>query len=171
MDQSLVTHRAQGIGNNLVGAYLSNELRILQEYEFDCITNITSFFLGIDVRIATETRMLFPSIQIFRRNSVHFNQFDLIDGSERVIYYSTSNISTSGVFEYALNPPMNITHRDLLAVSQPPEESSVVRVYYINGASSNSESISFGSRSVTLNPTITNQSILIYPVTGKTCFL
>ncbi|XP_019850419.1 PREDICTED: uncharacterized protein LOC109581085 isoform X2 [Amphimedon queenslandica] len=172
MDQSLVTQRAQEIGNNLVGGYLSNELRMLQEYEFDCITNITSLFLGIDVRIATDTRTLFPSIQIFRRNSVNFNQLDLIDGSERVIYYSTSNVSTTGLFEYALNPPMSITHRDLLAVSQPLEERSVVRLYYVNGVSSNSESLSFGSKSVTLNPTTTNQSILIYPVlTDRNCLI
>lgn len=66
---------------------------------------------------------------------------------------------------------MSITHRDLLAVSQPPEERSIVRFYYVNGVSSNSESLSFGSRSVTLNSATTNQSILIYPVlTGKTHF-
>ena len=90
-------------------------------------------------------------------------------GSERTIYYSTSNVSTSGVYEYPLNPPIPVMSGDLLAISQPEEGDSVVRVYYISGISFHSSQQSFGSSNINLSisPT-TNQLILVYPVTGKT---
>ena len=139
MDLSLVKYRAQQRNNQRLTTALDNELRVLQEYQFNCSsTNITSLILGIDVRRATGSRTLFPSVQVFRSNG------DPVTGSERTIYYSTSNVSTSGVYEYPLNPPISVTDEDLLAVSQPSQQNSVVRVYY------------------------SNELILVYPVTGKT---
>ena len=142
-----------------------NTLRVLQEYQFNCSsTNITSLILGINIREATNSRTLFPSVQVFRPNG------SLVTGSERTIYYSTSNVSTSGVFEYPLNPPIPVMSGDLLAVSQPPQGDSVVRIYYISGISFNSsQDILTGSSIVNLNgsPT-TDELILVYPVTGKT---
>ena len=143
----------------------SNTLRVLQEYQFNCsFTNITSLILGINIREATNSRKLFPSVQVFRPNG------SLVTGSERTIYYSTSNVSTSGVFEYPLNPPIPVMSGDLLAVSQPLLEASIVRVYYISGLSFNSsQDQPIGSSTVNLgNSPITNQLILVYPVTGKT---
>uniref|UniRef100_A0A1X7SX18 Uncharacterized protein n=1 Tax=Amphimedon queenslandica TaxID=400682 RepID=A0A1X7SX18_AMPQE len=120
MDLSLVTYRAEHINTNAVGNDLDNELRVLQEYQFNCSsTTITSLILGIDVRVATDTRNLYPSVQVFRPNG------SLVTGSERTIYYSTTNVSTSGVFEYPLNPPIPVMSGDLLAVSQPPQGDSV----------------------------------------------
>ena len=142
-----------------------NTLRVLQEYQFNCSsTNITSLILGINIREATNSRNLFPSVQVFRPNG------SLVTGSKRTIYYSTSNVSTSGVFEYPLNPPIPVMSGDLLAVSQPSQGDSVIRVYYISGISfSSSQDILIGSLSVNLNgsPT-TDELILVYPVTGKT---
>ena len=164
MDLSLVTYRAEHIANTAVGNDLDNELRVLQEYQFNCSsTNITSLVLGIDVREATNSRNLFPSVQVFRPNG------SLVTGSERTIYYSTSNVSTSGVFEYPLNPPIPVMSGDLLAVSQPPQGDSVVRVYHINSITANSQVFNYGNTYVDLvvNPT-TDELILVYPVTGKT---
>ena len=150
---------------NLPESYVGdNTLRVLQEYQFNCSsTNITSFILGINIREATNSRNLFPSVQVFRPNG------SLVTGSERTIYYSTSNVSTSGVFEYPLNPPIPVMIGDLLVVSQPLLEASVVRIYYINGLSFNSsQNKSIGSSIVNLNDSVDNQLILLYPVTGKT---
>ena len=170
MELSLVTYRAQQIGSDSVGNSINDALRVLQEYQFNCSsTNITSLILGIDVRETTNSRTLFPSVQVFRPNGSIVNQYDLVTGSKRNIYYSTSNVSTSGVYEYPLNPPISVMSGDLLAVSQPSQGNSAVRVYYISGISFHSSQKSLGSSSINLNnsPT-TNQLILVYPVTGKT---
>uniref|UniRef100_A0A1X7T211 Uncharacterized protein n=1 Tax=Amphimedon queenslandica TaxID=400682 RepID=A0A1X7T211_AMPQE len=165
MDLSLVTYRAEHINTNAVGKDMDNELRVLQEYQFNCSsTTITSLILGIDVRVATDRRNLYPSVQVFRPNG------SLVTGSERTIYYSTSNVSTSGVFEYPLNPPIPVMSGDLLAVSQPPQGDSIVRVYYISGITANSREFSYGNAHIdlTTNP-ITDQLILVYPVTDGYC--
>uniref|UniRef100_A0A1X7SXA4 Uncharacterized protein n=1 Tax=Amphimedon queenslandica TaxID=400682 RepID=A0A1X7SXA4_AMPQE len=166
MELPLVTYRAQRIGMNLPETYVSsNTLRVLQEYQFNCSsTNITSLILGINIREATNSRNLYPSVQVFRPNG------SLVTGSERTIYYSTSNVSTSGVFEYPLDPPIPVMSGDLLAVSQPPQGDSVVRVYYISGITANSQEFSYGDTHIdlTTNP-ITNELILVCPVTDGYC--
>ena len=166
MELSLVTYGAQRIGSYPNQTFLANNtLRVLQEYQFNCSsTNITSLILGINIREATNKRNLFPSVQVFRPNG------SLVTGSERTIYYSTSNVSTSGVFEYPLNPPIPIMSGDLLAVSQPIRRNSTVKVYYISGFSFNSsQDQPIGSSTVNLdNSPTTDELILVYPVTGKT---
>ncbi|XP_003384571.3 PREDICTED: uncharacterized protein LOC100631392 [Amphimedon queenslandica] len=169
MDQSLVTYRAQNIRTNAVGNYLTSTLRVLHEYQFNCSSTITSLILGIDVRPDNYT--LFPSVQVFRRAG-NSNNYNLV--TERTIYYSTSNVSTSGVFEYPLNPPIPVMSGDLLAVSQPDQGLSIVRLYYIDnvpGVSFRSRQETFGESSFNLNnlPTTTNQLILVYPVTDGYC--
>ena len=166
MELPLVTYRAQRIGTMDLSEYYvgDNTLRVLQEYQFNCSsTNIASLILGVNTREATNNRNLYPSVQVFRPNG------SLVTGSERTIYYSTSNVSTSGVFKYPLNPPIPVMSGDLLVVSQPFLEASVVRIYYINGFKfSSSQNFSIGSSIVNLNDSVDNQLILVYPVTGKT---
>ena len=176
MALSLVEYRAQQIGMQDPSIKYVNDdtLRVLQEYQFNCSsTIITSLVLGINIRTATNSRTLFPSVQVFRPNDSIVNQYDLVTGSERTIYYSTSNVSTSGVYEYPLNPPIPVMSGDLLAVSQPDQGDSVVGVYYINDISfHSSQNILTGSTTVNLsNSPTTNQLILVYPVTGKTDLL
>ena len=165
MDQSLVTYRAQNIRTSAVGSYLTSTLRVLREYQFNCSsTNITSLILGIDVRPGNT---MFPSVQVFRLDGGSPPMYTLV--TERTIYYSTSNVSTSGVFEYPLNPPIPVMSGELLAVSQPEQDDSVVRVYYIPDVSFRSGQQTFGDTSFRLNnPATNNQLILVYPVTGKT---
>uniref|UniRef100_A0A1X7T631 Protein kinase domain-containing protein n=1 Tax=Amphimedon queenslandica TaxID=400682 RepID=A0A1X7T631_AMPQE len=166
MELPLVTYRAQRIGMNLPERYVGDDrLRVFQEYQFNCSsTNITSLILGINIREATNSRNLYPSVQVFRPDG------SLVTGSERTIYYSTSNVSTSGVFEYPLNPPIPVMSGDLLAVSQPEQDNSVVRVYYISGITAISQRFDYGATNVNLNknPT-TNRLILVYPVTDGYC--
>uniref|UniRef100_A0A1X7VTG9 IgGFc-binding protein N-terminal domain-containing protein n=1 Tax=Amphimedon queenslandica TaxID=400682 RepID=A0A1X7VTG9_AMPQE len=171
MDLSLVTYRAERLQVMEQGNDMNNELRILQEYQFNCSsTSITSLMLGIDVRRVTNSRDLFPSVRVFRRNSNNPNRYNAVTGSERTIYYSTSNVSTSGVFEYPLNPPIPVMSGDLLAVSQPEQRDSVVRVYYIDGISFRSNSEMLNDNTIDLrNSLTTNQLILVYPVTDGYC--
>ena len=169
MDQSLVTHRTQNLRTNADGDHLTSTLRVLHEYDFNCSsTTITSLILGIDVRAGYT---LFPSVLVFKRagGSPNYNL-----ETERTIYYSTSNVSTSGVFEYPLNPPIPVMSGDLLAVSQPEQGLSIVRLHYIEnipGISFSSRQLTFGEANFNVNnlpSTTTNQLILVYPVTGKT---
>ena len=181
MELSKVKYRAQRIRMNLPENYLNNTLKVLQEYQFNCSsTTITSLILGINIRTTTfnsNNRTLFPSVQVFRHNGTNVNQYILVTNSERTIYYSPSNVSTSGVYEYPLNPPIPVMSGDLLAVSQPEPMSTssgpgnIDRIYYINGISFlSSQDIPIGSTTVDLNNStiITDELILVYPVTGKT---
>ena len=173
MELSQVTYRAEHTSATPTGMMGNDKIRALQEYQFNCSsTNITSLVLGIDVRIATGSINLFPSVRVYRPSSDP-GKYDLVTGSERTIYYSTSNVSTSGVFEYPLNPPIPVMSGDVMAVVQPLEEDSVVRVYYIEDVSgisfSSSPELSISPDQIDLGSSpITNQLILVYPVTGKT---
>ena len=168
MELELVTYRAQQIGTGASGTRLNDTIRILEEYQFNCTsTNITSVILGIYVRRVTGNRYRFPSIQLWRPNPGSPGQYLVDTDSERFIYYSTSNISTNGVFEYPLNPPISVNSGDLLAISQPTQSQSVVRVYYINGIDFQSREASFGISSTGLSGTLhTDQLVLVYPITG-----
>ena len=172
MEYSLLNYTAERIGIDPLETYAGdNTLRVLQEYQFNCSsTNITSLVLGINVRRAFNSRTLYPSVQVFRPNGTS-NTYSLVTGSERTIYYSTSNVSTNtGGYQYPLNPPIPVISGDLLAVSQPEQGDSVVRVYYINGTTANSQEFDYGDINVDLtdeDPT-TDELMLVYPVTGKT---
>ena len=170
MELTTLTERARYIG--VRDRLLDNETRVLEEYQFNCSsTNITSVILGIDVKLPSNSRNRYPSIQLWRPQTGSSDQYELVPDSERVIYYSTSNTSTSGVFEYPLNPPISVNNGDLLAVSQPNQGDSIVRVYYIGGVNSRSYRLSFGRTTASLNTSpITNQLILIYPITGNTIY-
>ena len=123
--------------------------------------------MGIDVRTVSGSRYRFPSIQLWRPNPGSPGQYVVNTDSERFIYYSTSNISTNGVFEHPLNPPISVNSGDLLAISQPTKGESVVSVYYIDGINFQSREDSFGTSSTGLSGTLhTDQLVLVYPITG-----
>ena len=168
MELSLLRYRAQRLSHERFSWPMNEEIRLLREYQFNCsFVNITSLFLGIRLHYQNAFRKYFPSVQVFRPNSID-NQYDLVAGSERFIYYSTSNISTNGVFEYPLTPPISVIRGDILAVSQPGHN-SVLKVL-IAGKSLNSffsQKFSFGIKTLELrNSSIEHQVVLVYPVTG-----
>ena len=170
MELPLMRYRAENEvkKSSIKAEVMSDELRVLEEYQFNCSsTKITSLVLGIDVERNSGLR---PSVQIFRRNSSNPNQYYAVAGSDRTIYYFTSNVSTSGVFEYPLNPPIPVMSGDLLAVSQPEKKKSGVAVCYIDGINfTSSQKILVDQYQIDLSSSpITDQLILVYPVTGKT---
>jgi hypothetical protein len=169
MDLDLITYRAQQIGVRQIGNRLNNEIIVLMDYEFNCsVSNITSVILGINVRLPTKRRTLFPTLQLWR----HATDHQYVKAHERIIYYSTFNISTNGVFEYPLEPPILANGGDLLAVSQGSEGDSIVRLYQINGVSFKTHKLSVDTTDAILaTPTNTDRLILVYPVTDGNCVL
>ena len=169
MELELLKFRARRIGIYRSGIRLNYEIRILTEYQFNCsLTNITSVIVGGNLRTPYYYQ-LFPSVQIWRPQGSNPNQYNLVPGSERTIYYSTNNVSTNGVFEYPLDPPIPVQSGDILAISQPPQWNSIFRVYYIqNVINFHSHRINFGSTTTELsgNP-ITSDLVLVYPITGE----
>ena len=161
-------YRAEKMKSSKKEGIMNNEIRILQEYQFNCSsTSITSLILGIDIKSIDNTRNSFPSVQIFRTNQ---DKYTSVPGSERAIYYSTSNVSTTiGGYQYPLNPPIPVMRGDLLAIKQPDEAESVVRVYYIDEVNFvSSQQISIDQNLIDLlSSPITDELILVYPVTGK----
>ena len=170
MELGLLTFRAGQIGNNGIGNHLSNKIRLLTEYQFNCSsTTITSVIVGGDLRRPNGMRQLFPSLQIWRHEGGNPNQHRLVPDSERTIYYSTNNVSTNGVFEYPLDPPIPVQNGDILAISQPPQGNSIFRVYYIQGdINFDSHQIDFGSTTTDLSGSPSNSDlVLVYPITGE----
>ena len=175
MELPLMRYRVENeVKSSIKAEVMSDELRVLEEYQFNCSsTNITSLVLGIDVERNSDARDLFPSVRIFRKNSNNPNRYYAVTGSERTIYYSTSNVSTdTGGYQYPLNPPMPVMSGDLLAVSQPEKRKSRVTVCYIdeiNFLSTCIEKISNDQYQIDLSSSpITDELILVYPITGKT---
>ena len=171
MDFDLIKYRAKTVGISKKGYSLSNEIRLLTEYRFNCSsTTITSVIMGGDLRTSNNNRQLFPSIQIWRLQRIFEpNKYYLVSDSERTIYYSTNNVSTNGVFEYPLDPPISVQSGDILAISQPSQGNSIFRVYYIQNV------INFDSYKVSIAPPATTLSgspinsdlVLVYPITGE----
>ena len=171
MDFDLIKYRAKTVGISKKGYNLSNEIRLLTKYQFNCSsTTITSVIVGGDIRIPENNRQLFPSVQIWRPVGHNRpNQYVLVLDSERTIYYSTNNVSSNGVFEYPLDPPIPVQSGDILAISQPPQVNSIFRVYYIqNIVSFDSYKVLSGSIHDELSGSpITSDLVLVYPITSE----
>ena len=170
MDFDLVKYRAERIDISRIGNELDDKTRILTEYQFNCsTTNITSVIVGGDLRRSTNNRNSYPSVQIWRPQVSNPNQYYLVLDSERTIYYSTNNVSTNGVFEYPLDPPIPVQSGDILAISQPSKGDSIFRVYYIQGdINFDSYAVSFGSTTADLSGSpINGDLVLVYPITGE----
>ena len=119
--------------------------------------------------VSVNNHQLFPSLQIWRPVAPDRpNQYYHVLGSERTIYYSTNNVSTNGVFEYPLDPPIPVQSGYILAISQPPQGNSIFRVYYIqNVVNFDNYIVPFGSIFANLSGSpITSDLVLVYPITG-----
>ena len=167
IDYSLLDYRARRIGIDRINTRLDDEIRILSDIQFNCSTIINSVILGIDVRPSRTNRDSFPSVQIWRSTGEDVHAF--VPGSERFIFYTTENVSRTGVYDYPLEPPLEVEAGDLLAFSQPQQGDSGVRAYYIDSVSFKSHRIIFGDTTADLSGSpISNNLVLVYPIlTGK----
>ena len=170
MDFDLIKYRAKTVGISKNVNNLDNEIRLLTEYKFTCETTITSVIVGGDLRTPNNNHQLFPIVQIWTRQGTdHVRQNRYYGVTNRTIYYSTNNVSTNGVFEYPLDPPILVLSGDRLAIYQPPQGNSSFRVYYIqNVVNFDSYQLSSSTIATVLsgNP-ITSDLILVYPITGE----
>ena len=163
IDFSLLDYRARRFGIDRIGTPLDEEIRFLSDIQFNCSTIINSVILGIEVR---PNRDSFPSVQIWRKTAG--SNYVFVPGSERCIFYTTENVSRTGVYDYPLEPPLEVERGDLLAFSQPSQSKSSVRGYYIDLVTFDSRRIKFGETKTHLpNFPTNNILVLVYPVTGK----
>ena len=160
IDFSLLDYRARRISISRNATPLDDEIRILSDIQFNCSTIINSVVLGIDVK---HNRDLFPSVQIWRPSGN--SNYAFVPGSERFIFYTTENVSRTGVYDYPLEPPLEVEPGDLLAFSQPLKENSSVRGFDIESVNFNSHRIGFGNTTADLSvPQINNSLVLVYPI-------
>ena len=164
IDFSLLDNRARRIDIDGIGTRLNDEIRILSDIQFTCSTVINSVILGIDVR---PNRDSFPSVQIWRPSGN--SNYAFVPGSERFIFYTTKNVSRTGVYDYPLEPPLEVEAGDFLAFSQPSQSDSSVRGYSIDRVTFYSHRIDFDERTADLSTDQTdNDLVLVYPIlTGK----
>ena len=142
---------------------LNDEIRILEEYQFNCTTNVTILKISVSPDSKRRKRMggndEFPTIQRWTRENG--NNYVLDTSSSRVI-------NTNGISNYTLDPPILVNSGDLLAISQPKKRDSAVMVNYINGSrlSFKSQKVTFNNGNAVLLEPDTENFILVYPITG-----
>ena len=137
MELSLLTYRAGQIpgGPGLrLNTHLNNEIRLLPDITFTCPTVITSLALGIDVRREGTRRNQYPSVLRVRLRYNETNNkvigYTLL--TEQTIYYTPDNVSTNGVYNYPLDPPISVNVGDILGVRAPRQRDSIIRIYYVS---------------------------------------
>ena len=165
MDLSLLTHRAGQIRDSLPTlkeSHLANELRLLVDIEFTCPTTITNILLGANVLTVINSRNQYPSILLVRETS---NRYTV--QAEQTIYYTTENISTNGVYNYSLNPPMSVSELDIIAIQAPEDSRAAVTIHYTdamyNTVSMDPDPNDNGRDDIIYD----NQLVLAYPIAGN----
>ena len=165
MELSLLTYRAGQIpdGERLM-THLDNEIRLLPNITFTCPTVITSLALGIDVRRETGNHNQYPSVVLVRST-------DDIEGyrllTEQTIYYTPDNVSTNGVYNYPLDPPISVNVGDILGIRAPGQEpGSAVRIYYELVSNLNYITITVKDQNIG-NSISSEQLVLVYPIPGN----
>ena len=125
---------------------------------------MTGLLLVGAVRIGG-SRDKYPEIQIWRNTDG--NTYTMKDGSQE-IRLAEGDFSPDGVLQYSLATPISFKSGDVLGVYQPERRESVVRVYYDTNASTTYR-VSKKQRSVNISEvqTISNQLVLISPISGK----
>ena len=138
MELSLLTYRAGQIpggpgqipgGPGLrLNTHLDNEIRLLPDITFTCPTVITSLALGIDVRREGTRRNQYPSVLRVRPRYNETNNevigYTLL--TEQTIYYTPDNVSTNGVYNYPLDPPISVNIGDILGARAPGQRDSML---------------------------------------------
>ena len=145
-DMDLIIARA----SNITTGALTPGLSLLSA--FTCSGNLTGLVLGVDVRTENDAHDLYPEIFLLRlaESDEPDGDYDTVSDSARTVRLTPANFSTSGAFDYTLDPPLEFANNDILAWNQPDLEKSVVRLYSVHGTELQ------GSK-----------SLLVYPVTGK----
>lgn len=131
-DMSLLVARATDVDmDERIERKLNQELQLLKS--FNCNGTINSLILGVDVRTMTRKRNLYPTVSLWRPINVDTpTEYAKVAGNEQNIVLGPANFSTTGVFDYPLDPPVQFQNGDMLGWFQPKESESVVRMYLVN---------------------------------------
>ena len=131
-------------------------------HSFSCSGTLTRLVLGVDVRTETASRSLYPEIALWRPASDSDDGgrvYDKVHGTQRVMKLTAANFSTSGAFEYPIDPPLDFRSTYILGWDQPNFVESVVRMYAID--------VKVSSGSDDDSKQATSSVLLLYPVTGE----
>ena len=167
MDLSLLTRNAAQIttsSSSSLSVAIADQLR-LPDAEFLCSGQITSLLLGVTVQQASPTRYDFPQFQLWR---------EMEDFSTRVttvpVDLGPANFSTSGVFEYPLEPPVQFMMGDKVGLYQPKAAYSIVQVHETTERNSQAQILhSLEQLPTTISDSndILTGSLLLRPVIGE----
>ena len=163
MELSLLKYRAGQISSGVSSSVgvLDPQVRLLTDIEFTCPTVITNVLLGINVLTVTDTRNTYPSILLVRRLGTHYTVL-----AEQTIYYTTENVSTNGLYNYSLSPPILIDDGNVLGIRVNSNDTVTIHYQALTGGDT------FNTTKLTsLNDTdgisILNELVLVYPIVGK----
>ena len=107
---------------------LSNELRLIPDWNFTCNGTITGILLGADIRSSGVT--LYPEVHIWRRTDPSSAIREYMKVWSEEIMLNAGSFSPSGVLEYRLSDPFAYQAGDIFGVHQSSQSKSIVRIYY-----------------------------------------
>ena len=173
---------SSGIVNILPLNYLDREIRLVPGLKFNCSGNMASLMLGVDVRTVTEDRDEYPEVQVWREGP-ELSPGHIIYNKNAIqeIRLAVGDFSPDGVLQYNLTTPIEFHSGDILGVYQPPQDESVVRLFYANDPDATITYYRGGSDPntndmiiihVENSPSKVNESMLVIPITGiLDCFI
>ena len=175
MSLDVLEKRAEKISSVLVNILSQNDLdsefRLVSGLTFNCSGNIASLLLGVDVKTVTGNRYKYPEVQIWRED-LELSHTDIIynKNTSQEIRLAAGNFSPDGVLQYNLTTPIQFQSGDVLGVYQPPQDDSVVRLFYANDPNATITYYKGGSDpnsdTIIANKAIMDESMLLVPITG-----
>ena len=136
-----------------------------------CSSTLTEVLVGVDIRNETGNRNQYPRIEIWRETGGHYREPKSVE-----LRLSPHNFTTNGLYHYTLPTPLTIEKNNReyrLGVYQPPDDTSVVRFYKVNGAGEIVRIVDIDNNNDVINKRgskkeVSEQtsSILIYPITS-----
>ena len=164
MQLDLLKKRAQKIPNVQESNNRVTEVRIVPSWRFSCNGLLTGVFVGVDIRRnilsggGARTLTMYPSVQVWNGPSVVLNE---------EIRFEVGDFSPAGVLQYNLSNPFPIQNRFVLSVSQQLDSTNnVVRLYYESASNAPPTQHYQSLSSFPPLETVTNQFILISPITS-----
>ena len=174
MQLDLLKRRAVKISNGMntvSGNQLSDRGRVMPGLSFNCSGSITHLMLAADVRTVANDRDNYPELQIWRQaGSSSF----ITRRARAAITLSEGSFSSNGVLQYNLSSFMPFESGDVLGVYQPSQDDSVVQLFYAidsNAPFAYERNRNRRRTSDSLSATVTNQHMLLLPVTGMYYFM
>ena len=182
MDYDLLEQKASQIGAADGAATLStNTLSmntetyyVMPSLQFSCSGTISGFLVGVNAKIASQNRDMFPNVTLysFKSSKGQESTYSRVLGSSRMIQLEENVFSSSGVYEYQLSNHLNFNKDDILGIYQPPSDQSVVELFYQPRPDEDIHTVSNGNEvkiqtKANDNNRKENRRVLLHPITSK----